>query len=149
MISAAMTGLARLAYEFSDLVSAAYNVLPSTFLLLQRKNKEITKVMPHSFEMVHYFLILSVLAIVCLTLFQFLQANLGLLKVLVAKSQAEALQGHLRGMVEGMLNWKDSSKNHFKAKVSFLTCNGGDLGYVNLCEDLNYFCRLNSCLKCL
>ncbi|XP_042050958.1 RRP12-like protein [Salvia splendens] len=90
MISAAMTGLARLAYEFSDLVSAAYNVLPSTFLLLQRKNKEITK------------------------------ANLGLLKVLVAKSQAEALQGHLRGMVEGMLNWKDSSKNHFKAKVKQL-----------------------------
>lgn len=44
MISAAMTGLARLAYEFSDLVSAAYNILPSTFLLLQRKNKEITKV---------------------------------------------------------------------------------------------------------
>lgn len=44
MISAAMTGLARLAYEFSDLVSAAYNVLPSTFLLLQRKNKEIIKV---------------------------------------------------------------------------------------------------------
>ncbi|KAK6131765.1 LOW QUALITY PROTEIN: hypothetical protein DH2020_034461 [Rehmannia glutinosa] len=44
MISAAMTGLARLAYEFSDLVSSAYNVLPSAFLLLQRKNKEIIKV---------------------------------------------------------------------------------------------------------
>lgn len=90
MISAAMTGLARLAYEFSDLVSAAYNILPSTFLLLQRKNKEITK------------------------------ANLGLLKVLVAKSQAEALQAHLRSMVEGLLNWQDSSKNHFKAKVKQL-----------------------------
>lgn len=48
MISAAMTGLARLAYEFSDLVSAAYSVLPSTFLLLQRKNKEIIKV--HLYE---------------------------------------------------------------------------------------------------
>ncbi|XP_057767673.1 uncharacterized protein LOC130987961 [Salvia miltiorrhiza] len=90
MISAAMTGLARLAYEFSDLVSAAYNILPSTFLLLQRKNKEITK------------------------------ANLGLLKVLVAKSQAEALHAHLRGMVEGMLKWQDSGKNHFKAKVKQL-----------------------------
>lgn len=44
MISAAMTGMARLAYEFSDLVSAAYNVLPFTFLLLHRKNKEIIKV---------------------------------------------------------------------------------------------------------
>lgn len=90
MISAAMTGLARLAYEFSDLVSAAYNILPSTFLLLQRKNKEITK------------------------------ANLGLLKVLVAKSQAEALQTHLRSMVGGLLNWQDGSRNHFKAKVKLL-----------------------------
>lgn len=44
MISAAMKGLARLAYEFSDLVSAACNLLPSTFLLLQRKNREIIKV---------------------------------------------------------------------------------------------------------
>ncbi|KAK4396814.1 RRP12-like protein [Sesamum angolense] len=90
MISAAMTGLARLAYEFSDLISAAYNVLPSTFLLLQRKNKEIIK------------------------------ANLGLLKVLVAKSQTEGLQTHLRSMVEGLLNWQDSTRNHFKAKVKML-----------------------------
>ncbi|KAG8373862.1 hypothetical protein BUALT_Bualt11G0069400 [Buddleja alternifolia] len=90
MISAAMTGLARLAYEFSELVSAAYNVLPSTFLLLQRKNKEIIK------------------------------ANLGLLKVLVAQSPAEGLQTHLRSMVEGLLNWQDSTKNHFKAKVKLL-----------------------------
>ena len=44
MISAAMKGLARLAYEFSDLVSAACNLLPSTYLLLQRKNREIIKV---------------------------------------------------------------------------------------------------------
>ncbi|GER40433.1 ARM repeat superfamily protein [Striga asiatica] len=90
MISAAMTGLARLAYEFSDLVSAAYNVLPSAFLLLQRKNKEIIK------------------------------ANLGLLKVLVTKSQAEGLKAHLRGMVEGLLSWQDSTKNHFKAKIKLL-----------------------------
>lgn len=44
MISAAVKGLARLTYEFSDLISTAYNVLPSAFLLLQRKNKEIIKV---------------------------------------------------------------------------------------------------------
>ncbi|XP_052181613.1 uncharacterized protein LOC127794500 [Diospyros lotus] len=90
MVSAAVKGLARLAYEFSDLVSAAYNVLPSTFLLLQRKNKEIVK------------------------------ANLGLLKVLVAKSQAEGLQMHLSSMVDGLLKWQDSTKNHFKAKVKLL-----------------------------
>lgn len=90
MISAAVKGLARLAYEFADLVSSAYNVLPSTLLLLQRKNREIIK------------------------------ANLGLLKVLVAKSQAESLQAHLRSVVEGLLNWQDSTKNHFKAKVKLL-----------------------------
>lgn len=44
MISAAVKGLARLAYEFSDLVSSAYKLLPSTYLLLQRKNREIIKV---------------------------------------------------------------------------------------------------------
>jgi ribosomal RNA-processing protein 12 len=48
MVSAAVKGLARLAYEFSDLVSTACNLLPSTFLLLQRKNKEIIKVSPFS-----------------------------------------------------------------------------------------------------
>lgn len=65
MISAAMTGLARLAYEFSDLVSAAYNILPSTFLLLQRKNKEITKVRVASLK--RCFLHLSEPAILLLT----------------------------------------------------------------------------------
>lgn len=44
MISAAIKGLARLSYEFSDLVSAAYSLLPSAFLLMQRENREITKV---------------------------------------------------------------------------------------------------------
>lgn len=44
MISAAVKGLARLAYEFSDLVLTAFKLLPSTSLLLQRKNREIIKV---------------------------------------------------------------------------------------------------------
>ncbi|KAL3332457.1 hypothetical protein AABB24_032833 [Solanum stoloniferum] len=90
MISAAVKGLARLAYEFSDLVSAAYSVLPSTFLLLKRENKEIIK------------------------------ANLGLLKVLVTKSTADGLQAHLKNMVEALLVWQNSTKNHFKAKVKLL-----------------------------
>ncbi|XP_030530464.1 RRP12-like protein isoform X2 [Rhodamnia argentea] len=90
MISAAAKGLARLAYEFTDLVSTAFNVLPSTFLLLQRKNREIIK------------------------------ANLGLLKVLVAKSQVDWLQMHLGSMVEGLLKWQDNTKNHFKSKVKVL-----------------------------
>ncbi|XP_050216515.1 uncharacterized protein LOC126667567 [Mercurialis annua] len=91
MVSAAVKGLARLTYEFSDLVSTAYNkLLPSTFLLLQRRNREIIK------------------------------ACLGLLKVLVAKSQSEGLQMHLGSMVEGILKWQDDTKNHCKAKVKHL-----------------------------
>ncbi|GMH03569.1 hypothetical protein Nepgr_005408 [Nepenthes gracilis] len=90
MISAAVKGLARLAYEFSDLISSAFNVLPSTFLLLQRKNREIVK------------------------------ANLGLVKVLVAKSRPESLEAHLGCLVEGLLKWQDDTKNHFKAKVKHL-----------------------------
>lgn len=60
----------------------------------------------------------------CCIWLNFLQANLGLLKVLVAKSQAEGLQTHLQSMVEGLLNWQDSTRNHFKAKVHFCcSCN--------------------------
>jgi len=47
-----------------------------------------------------------------------MQANLGLLKVLVAKSQVDSLQMHLGSMVEGLLKWQDNTKNHFKSKVS-------------------------------
>ncbi|KAJ0953495.1 putative armadillo-like helical protein [Helianthus annuus] len=90
MISAAVKGMARLTYEFNDLLSNAFNVLPSTFLLLQRKSREINK------------------------------ASLGFLKVLVAKSQAEGLQTHMRDMVEVLLSWQSSNKNHFKAKVKQL-----------------------------
>ncbi|KAK9116691.1 hypothetical protein Sjap_015638 [Stephania japonica] len=90
MISAAVKGLARLAYEFFDLISAAYNVLPHAFLLLQRKNQTIIK------------------------------ANLGLLKVLVAKSQAEWLKIQLKSVVEGLVKWRDDTRNHFKAKVKLL-----------------------------
>ncbi|BBH08124.1 ARM repeat superfamily protein [Prunus dulcis] len=94
MISAAMKGLARLAYEFCDLVSTPSNLVPSIFLLLQRKNKEIIK------------------------------ATLGFLKVLVAKSQTEGLHLHLESMVESLLKLQDATKTHFKAKVaSFLPLN--------------------------
>ncbi|RDX76023.1 RRP12-like protein, partial [Mucuna pruriens] len=90
MISATAKGLARLAYEFSDLVLTAFKLLPGALTLLQSNNKEIIK------------------------------ANLGFLKVLVAKSQAEGLQAHLKSMVEGLLKWQANSKNHFKSKVKLL-----------------------------
>ncbi|GJQ93738.1 hypothetical protein Tco_0004877 [Tanacetum coccineum] len=72
MISAAVKGIAGLTYEFFDLISKAFNVLPSATLSSGR-----------------YALLL--------------QAVLGLLKVLVAKSHAEGLQTHMRGMVEALL----------------------------------------------
>ncbi|KAJ4816277.1 RRP12-like protein [Rhynchospora pubera] len=90
MTSAAIKGLARLTYEFSDLIDVAYNMLPSAFLLLQRKNREIIK------------------------------AILGFIKVLVAKSNANGLNERLSGLVEGLLKWQDNSTNHFKAKVKLL-----------------------------
>ncbi|GLT98825.1 hypothetical protein SLE2022_163050 [Rubroshorea leprosula] len=65
-------------------------LLSSSFLLIQRKNKEILK------------------------------ANLGLLKVLVAKSQAQELGAHLGILVQGLLRSEDDTKNHFKVKVKIL-----------------------------
>lgn len=44
MISAAAKGLARLAYEFSDLVLTSFKLLPGTLTLLRSDNKEIIKV---------------------------------------------------------------------------------------------------------
>ncbi|AQK75492.1 ARM repeat superfamily protein [Zea mays] len=89
-ISAVVTGLARLTYEFSELIGVAYNLLPQTFLLMQRNNREIVK------------------------------ANLGFVKALVAKSKADILHEHLTGVVEGLLSWQSDTKNSFKAKVKSL-----------------------------
>ncbi|XP_027329216.1 RRP12-like protein isoform X2 [Abrus precatorius] len=44
----------------------------------------------------------------------------GFLKVLVAKSQVDGLQMHLKSMVEGLLKWQNNTKNNFKAKVKLL-----------------------------
>ncbi|XP_062220493.1 uncharacterized protein LOC133919935 [Phragmites australis] len=89
-ISAAVTGLARLTYEFSELIGVAYKLLPQTFLLMQRNNRELVK------------------------------ANLGFIKALVAKSKADVLHEHLKGVVEGLLSWQSDTKNSFKAKVKSL-----------------------------
>ncbi|CAL4885637.1 unnamed protein product [Urochloa decumbens] len=89
-ISAVVTGLARLTYEFSELIEVAYKLLPQTFLLMQRDNREVVK------------------------------ANLGFVKALVAKSKAEVLHEHLKGVVEGLLSWQSDTKNSFKAKVKSL-----------------------------
>ncbi|RLN07702.1 RRP12-like protein isoform X2 [Panicum miliaceum] len=89
-ISAVVTGLARLTYEFSELIGIAYKLLPQTFLLMQRNNREIVK------------------------------ANLGFVKALVARSKADMLHEHLKGVVEGLLSWQSDTKSSFKAKVKSL-----------------------------
>lgn len=71
----------------------------------------------------------------------FMQANLGLLKVLVAKSQTEGLQMHLRSMVEGLLNWQDSTKNQFKAKVCEISLSAS-LNQLRLFEGFAYLSRI-------
>lgn len=87
MRSAAITGLARLIYEFNDLCHTIPDLLPSALLLLHSKSREVIK------------------------------SVLGFLKVVVARQPAEHLQKHLKSMVDGLLVWSDDSKNHFKAKV--------------------------------
>ncbi|KAK4756859.1 hypothetical protein SAY87_006986 [Trapa incisa] len=93
MISAVVKGLTHLTYEFSDLISSSFALLPITFHLSRvQKNREITKA----------------------------NANLGLLKVLIAKSQSDGLQTHLGSMVTGLLNWQDDTRKHFKSKIKIL-----------------------------
>lgn len=62
-------------------------------------------------------MLLSLSNFLLFIVYTFMQANLGFLKVLVAKSQAHRLQEHLRSIIEGLLRWQDEKKNHFKAKV--------------------------------
>ncbi|KAI5064175.1 hypothetical protein GOP47_0020845 [Adiantum capillus-veneris] len=90
MRSAAITGLARLIYEFHDLCQTIPELLPSVLLLLQTKSREVIK------------------------------SVLGFLKVVVARQPVEHLQQHLKSIVEGLLLWSDDSKNHFKAKIRVL-----------------------------
>ncbi|KAK6919641.1 hypothetical protein RJ641_015545, partial [Dillenia turbinata] len=82
MISAAVKGLARLSYGYSEIIQCASIHIP----LATEEIREIT------------------------------EANFCLLKVLVAKSQADGLQMRLKSMVEGLLKWQDSTKSHFTAK---------------------------------
>lgn len=85
----------------------------------QRNNQSLSLSLSPSnvFFHAHLFLVWTSLTS-CL-----MQANLGLMKVLVAKSQAEGLQTHLKSMVEGLLKWQDDTKSLFKAKVCVSLCN--------------------------
>ncbi|XP_004301905.1 PREDICTED: uncharacterized protein LOC101293210 [Fragaria vesca subsp. vesca] len=90
MISATTEGLARLAFEFSDLVSTSTNLLPSTLRCLPSGSQEIIK------------------------------SNLGFLKVLVAKLPSEVLQLHTKSMVENLLSCQVYCATSLKAKVKLL-----------------------------
>jgi ribosomal RNA-processing protein 12 len=51
---------------------------------------------------------------------EIVKANLGFIKALVAKSKADVLHEHLKGVVEGLLSWQTDTKNSFKAKIKSL-----------------------------
>ncbi|XP_057858934.2 uncharacterized protein LOC131067795 isoform X2 [Cryptomeria japonica] len=87
MISAAVAGLARLVYEFSDFCLKVPNLLPSALILLHSKSREVVK------------------------------STLGFMKVVATRLQAEDLKKYLPDILEGLLLWSDDSKNHFKLKV--------------------------------
>eukprot|EP01018_Ginkgo_biloba_P036851 Gb_09813 [translate_table: standard] len=90
MISAAIAGLARLFYDFSDCCLKVPNLLPSAFLLLHSKTREVV------------------------------ESTLGFMKVVTTRLQAKNLQRYLPDIVEGLLIWSNDSKNHFKLKVRLL-----------------------------
>lgn len=90
MISATTTGIAILMYEFSKLCLSVPDLLPSTFMLLKNNNREVIK------------------------------ATLGLMKVVIARLQADDLKKHLKSIVDGLLLWSADRKTHFKAKVCLL-----------------------------
>ncbi|KAE8687580.1 hypothetical protein F3Y22_tig00111013pilonHSYRG00174 [Hibiscus syriacus] len=95
MISAAVKGLARLAYEFFDFVSSAYKLFPPHFFSFEERTEKFLK-----------FVTLA-------------PANLGLLKVLVAKSKTEGLEAHLASLVEGLLKWQMIPRIILKLRLHF------------------------------
>ncbi|KAG6850944.1 hypothetical protein H0H93_005813 [Arthromyces matolae] len=89
MISATVTAISRLVFEFKDVISTnMHNELLSTLLVfLTSKNREIVK------------------------------SVLGYVKLVVHTLPVDIVQPHLKDLVPSLLNWSHDHKNHFKAKV--------------------------------
>ncbi|KAG6920273.1 hypothetical protein DXG01_005042 [Tephrocybe rancida] len=89
MISATVTAISRLVFEFKDLISAKMHTEIFTTLLvfLTSANREIVK------------------------------SILGFVKLAIHTLPTDIIRPHLKELVPGLLNWSHDHKNHFKAKV--------------------------------
>ncbi|KAG6866736.1 hypothetical protein C0991_011395 [Blastosporella zonata] len=89
MISATVTAISRLVFEFKDVVSVKMHTEIFTTLLvfLTSANREIVK------------------------------SILGFVKLAIHTLPVDIIRPHLKDLVPGLLNWSHDHKNHFKAKV--------------------------------
>lgn len=89
MISATITAISRLVFEFKDEIPAEMksDLIATLLVFLSSNNREIVK------------------------------SALGFVKVIVVSLPALEIQPHLNALVPGLLNWSHDHKNHFKGKV--------------------------------
>ncbi|KAG7446321.1 ribosomal RNA-processing protein 12 [Guyanagaster necrorhizus] len=89
MISATVTALSRLVFEFKDTISTRMHteIFSTLLMFLTSANREIVK------------------------------SILGFVKLVIHSLPVEIVRPHLKVLVSGLLGWSHDHKNHFKAKV--------------------------------
>ncbi|OBZ70964.1 Ribosomal RNA-processing protein 12 [Grifola frondosa] len=89
MISATVTAISRLVFEFKDSISPQMNteIFATLLVFVSSANREIVK------------------------------SVLGFIKLAIHTMPAELLRPHLKELVPALLKWSHDHKNHFKAKV--------------------------------
>jgi ribosomal RNA-processing protein 12 len=89
MISATITAISRLVFEYKDEIPADMksDLVATLLVFLSSNNREIVK------------------------------SALGFVKVIVVSFPSLEIQPHLGSLVPGLLNWSHDHKNHFKGKV--------------------------------
>lgn len=89
MISATVTAISRLVFEFKDSISGYMleEILSTILVLVNSANREIVK------------------------------SALGFIKLSVHALPVELIMPHLKELVPALLNWSVDHKNHFKVKV--------------------------------
>ncbi|CAK5265693.1 unnamed protein product [Mycena citricolor] len=89
MISATVTAVSRLVFEFKDLIPPAMHseILSTLLVFLSSANREIIK------------------------------STLGFVKLSIHTLPADIVRPHLAALVPALLGWSHDHKNHFKAKV--------------------------------
>ncbi|KAH7916528.1 armadillo-type protein [Hygrophoropsis aurantiaca] len=92
MISATVTAISRLVFEFKDTIDAQMQteILTTLLVFLSSANREIIK------------------------------STLGYVKLAIHTLPTELLRPHLKELVPALLGWSHDHKNHFKAKVKHI-----------------------------